>query len=451
MSESMEESKQSVAEEKPSLWKALMNKRMLICVFNGFTAGLPLYFLAQLIPAWLRSENVDLKTIGFFGLVLLPFSFKYLWAPFLDRYVPPFLGRRRGWMIVSQIGLLIFMISLSVLNPQENIQMILYVGLAIGFFSATQDIVLDAYRRELLPDNELGLGSSFYANAYRVAGFIPGGLGLILSDYMPWSMVFIVVSLFMLVGIIHTLVIGEIDTHVAPPKSLQEAVVEPFKEFFLRDGFKSGLLILLFIFFYKFGDTVATALITPFYLDMGFSKTIIGTVAKVVGLWSMLIGGFVGGLLMYRMGINKALWIFGIVQVMSIFGFAILSEVGANVWVLGGVVAFEYLGVGLGSAALMAFIAKSTNKKFTGTQLALLSSLFAIPKSFSGILAGVLVEGIQEKDGMFYSILGNVNGIGYTNFFFVCAVLAIPGMILLLWVAPWNGDEKGGGQSSATI
>ncbi|MCK5071260.1 MAG: hypothetical protein KAR01_11980, partial [Desulfocapsa sp.] len=226
---------------------------------------------------------------------------------------------------------------------------------------------------------------------------------------------------------------------------------EPFKEFFLRDGFKSGLLILLFIFFYKFGDTVATALITPFYLDMGFSKTIIGTVAKVVGLWSMLIGGFVGGLLMYRMGINKALWIFGIVQVMSIFGFAILSEVGANVWVLGGVVAFEYLGVGLGSAALMAFIAKSTNKKFTGTQLALLSSLFAIPKSFSGILAGVLVEGIQEKDGMFYSILGNVNGIGYTNFFFVCAVLAIPGMILLLWVAPWNGDEKGEGQSSATI
>ena len=446
MSERMDGSKRNIAEEKPSLWKALINKRMLICVFNGFTAGLPLYFLAQLIPAWLRSESVDLKTIGFFGLVLLPFSFKYLWAPFLDRYVPPFLGRRRGWMMVSQIGLLVFMISLAVFNPQNDIQMILYVGLAIGFFSATQDIVLDAYRRELLPDNELGLGSSFYANAYRVAGFIPGGLGLILSDYMPWSMVFIVVSLFMLVGIIHTFVIAEIDTGISPPKSLQEAVVEPFKEFFLRDGFKSGLLILLFIFFYKFGDTVATALITPFYLDVGFSATIIGTVAKVVGLWSMLLGGFVGGLLMFRMGINKALWIFGIVQVMSIFGFALLSEVGANVWVLGGVVAFEYLGVGLGSAALMAFIAKSTNKKFTGTQLALLSSLFAIPKSFSGIFAGVLVEGINEKDGMFYSILGDVSGIGYTNFFFVCAVLAIPGMILLVWVAPWNGNEKRAGE-----
>jgi PAT family beta-lactamase induction signal transducer AmpG len=451
MSEIMDGSKQKIAEGKPSLWKVLMNKRMLICIFNGFTAGLPLYFLAQLIPAWLRSESVDLKTIGFFGLVLLPFSFKYLWAPFLDRYVPPFLGRRRGWMMVSQIGLLIFMITLAVLNPQEDIHIIVYVGLAIGFFSATQDIVLDAYRRELLPDNELGLGSSFYANAYRVAGFIPGGLGLILSDYMPWSMVFIVVSLFMFVGIIHTFVINEVATEVPPPKSLQEAVVEPFKEFFLRDGFKSGLLILLFIFFYKFGDTVATALITPFYLDVGFSKTIIGTVAKVVGLWSMLFGGFVGGLLMYRMGINKALWVFGVVQVMSIFGFAILSEVGANVWVLGGVVAFEYLGVGLGSAALMAFIAKSTNKKFTGTQLALLSSLFAIPKSFSGILAGILVEGIKEKDGIFYTLLGNVSGIGYTNFFFFCAVLAIPGMILLIWVAPWNADENTNNQNSVSI
>ena len=441
MGEQVDESKPDTAEEKAGLWQALMNKRMLICIFNGFTAGLPLYFLAQLIPAWLRSESVDLKTIGFFGLVLLPFSFKYLWAPFLDRYVPPFLGRRRGWMMVSQIALLGFMISLSMFNPQNNIQMILYVGLAIGFFSATQDIVLDAYRRELLPDNELGLGNSFYANAYRVAGFVPGGLGLILSDYIPWSMVFIVVSLFMLVGIIHTFVISEIDTQVAPPKSLQEAVVEPFKEFFLRDGFKSGVFILLFIFFYKFGDTVATALITPFYLDMGFSKTVIGTVAKVVGLWSMLFGGFVGGLLMYRIGINKALWIFGVVQVMSILGFAVLSEVGANIWVLGGVVAFEYLGVGLGSAALMAFIAKSTNKKFTGTQLALLSSLFAIPKSFSGILAGILVEGVKEKDGLFYSLLGNVGGIGYTNFFFVCVGLAIPGMILLVWVAPWNAAE----------
>lgn len=410
-----------------SLKEALFNKKILICIFNGFTAGLPLYFLAQLIPAWLRNEGVDLKTIGFFGLVLIPFSFKYAWAPLLDRYTPPFLGRRRGWMIISQILLLFFMVYQAFLDPKTSINLIMYSGLAIGFFSATQDIVLDAYRRELLEDNELGLGNSFYANAYRVAGFIPGGLGLILSDHMSWSYVFVIISLFMLVGIIHTICIPDLDLEELKPKTLREAIIDPFVEFFQRDGFKSGLLILCFIFFYKFGDTVATSLITPFYIDVGFSNTVIGSVAKVVGLWSMLIGGFLGGLMMYKTGINKALWIFGVVQMLSILGFALLNETGPIVWVLGIVIGFEYLGVGLGSAALMAFIAKSTNKKFTGTQLALLTSLFAIPKSFSGVLSGYLIEGSSW-----------FSGLGYTNYFYVCTLLAVPGMVLLIWVAPLN-------------
>lgn len=419
-----------MSETKMSFKEAIFNKKMLICIFNGFTSGLPIYFLVQLIPAWLRSESIDLKTIGFFGLVLLPYSFKYLWAPLLDRYTLPFLGRRRGWMFISQIGALICMLLLAFMSPKDHMDFILYLGLAVGIFGATQDIVLDAYRRELLDDNELGLGNSFYANAYRIAGFIPGGLGLILADFMSWSMVFLIVSLFMLVGIIHTFVIKEIDEDIVAPKNLKEAVISPFFEFFKRDGFKSGLLILLFIFFYKFGDTVATALITPFYIDVGFSKSIIGTVAKVVGLWSMIIGGFLGGILMLKTGINKSLWIFGVIQMLSILGFAVLNEVGPVVWVLGLVVAFEYLGVGLGSAALMAFIAKCTNKNFTGTQLALLTSLFAIPKSFSGVLAGHLVEGSSY-----------FNGVGYTNFFYICTFLALPGMFLLFWVAPWSKED----------
>lgn len=416
--------------KKPSLLQVLTNKRMIICILNGFAAGLPMYFLVQLIPAWLRSEQVDLKTIGFFGFILLPFSFKYLWAPLLDRYIPPFLGRRRGWMMISQIALFVGMLCFAFLDAKNNITLILYAGLIVAFFSATQDIVLDAYRRELLPDEELGLGNSYYANAYRVAGFIPGGLGFILSDYLPWPTVFLIIAAFMLVGIGQTLYIHEIEGDDLAPQSLKEAVIEPFFEFFKRDGVKQGLLILAFIFFYKFGDTVATALITPFYIDVGFSKTVIGTVAKVVGLWSMIIGGFLGGVLMFKTGINKALWLFGFVQLLSILGFAFLNEVGANVTVLGVVVAFEYLGVGLGSAALMAYIAKNTNKSFTGTQLALLTSLFAIPKSFSGILAGALIEG---WDGF--------SGIGYTNFFYVCTALAMPGMILLFWVAPWGKKD----------
>ncbi|MBD64549.1 MAG: AmpG family muropeptide MFS transporter [Halobacteriovoraceae bacterium] len=411
---------------------------MIICILNGFTSGLPMYFLLQLIPAWLRSEEVDLKTIGFFGLVLLPYSFKYLWAPFLDRYVPPFLGRRRGWMLISQVAVTFFMVLYGFFKPSANIDVILYLSFAVGFFGATQDIVLDAYKRELLEDDELGLGNAYYANAYRVAGFIPGGLALILADHLAWPLVFFITAAFMAVGIFHTLWIKEIETGIIAPKTLREAVVEPFKEFFARDGFKSGLLILAFIFFYKFGDVMATSLLTPFYLDVGFSMTVIGSVAKIVGLWSMIIGGTLGGMLMFKVGINKSLWIFGVVQMASILGFAALNEIGPNEVALGFVVAFEYLGVGLGSAALMAYIAKSTNKNFTGTQLALLTSLFSIPKAFTGIISGILIEGIKPDDGLIYEIFGQTTAIGYTNFFFVCTALALPGMVLLIWVAPWN-------------
>ena len=372
---------------------------------------------------------------------MLPYAWKFLWSPIVDRYVPPFLGRRRGWMLVTQVLIFIFMLSLSTLDANKQIDLVLYAGLAIAFFSATQDIVLDAYRRELLPDEELGLGNSFYANAYRIAGFIPGGLSLILSDYVSWSFVYVITSLFMFVGILHTLFIKELDEDVQAPKNLKEAVIEPFKDFFQRDGMKGGILILLFILFYKFGDTVATSLITPFYIDVGFTKTEIGSVAKIVGVWSMVVGGFIGGVLMFRWGINKSLWIFGVVQMASILGFALLNEIGANIWMLGVVVAFEYLGVGLGSAALMAFIAKNTNKNFTGTQLALLTSLFAIPKSFSGIISGVMIEGVKKDDGLFFSLLGETAGMGYTNYFFVCTLLALPGMFLLLWVAPWSGKK----------
>jgi PAT family beta-lactamase induction signal transducer AmpG len=429
-------------QKKMTLKEALFNKKMLICMFNGFAAGLPIYFIISFVPAWLRSEKVDLKTIGFFGFVLLPYAYKFLWAPVLDRYVPPFLGRRRGWMLITQIFIMISMLSMAFMNPSENINLIMYAGLGIAFFSATQDIVLDAYRRELLEDNELGLGNTYYANVYRLAQFVPGSLGLILAAYMPWNLVIVVISLFMLIGVFQSFWINEIETEVEPPKTMREAVIEPFKEFFQRDGFKSGLLILSFIFFYKFGDTVATSLITPFYLDVGFSTQEIGLVVKTVAFWAMFVGGFAGGIYMFKAGINKSLWVFGFIQLVSILGFAVLSEVGKDLWVLGGVVAFEYLGVGLGSAALMAYIAKSTNKNFTGTQLALLTSLFAVPKAFAGIVSGIMVEGITAKDGLYYSIFGEISGIGYTKFFIFCSFLALPGMFLLLWVAPWNKSDE---------
>lgn len=422
-----------------SLIKLFFSRKMLICLFNGLSAGMPLFFLYHLLPAWLRTEGVDLKTIGLFSLVGIPYTWKFVWSPLMDRYSLPFLGRRRGWMLLTQISLLVTMVLFGLFNPKQDILSIAVIATILAFFSASQDIVLDAYRRELLADNELGLGNSMYVNGYRAAVFIPGGLGLILADRLSWPMVFLVIGLFMLIGIVKTLLIEEACVEFRPPATLADAVVKPFREFFSRGGgIRSGVLILGFLFFYKLGDNLATALSTPFYLDLGFSKTVIGTLVKLVNFWAMLLGSLIGGATIYKIGINRSLWIFGFGQMFPILGFALLSEVGPNELLLGLVIGLEYLGVGLGTAALVAFMSKSTNKNFTATQFALFSSLIALPRSFANASSGFLIEGVKNTDGIYYNLFGAWNGLGYTNFFIFCTICAIPGMILLKWVAPWN-------------
>jgi PAT family beta-lactamase induction signal transducer AmpG len=427
---------------KKSLLKAIFSKNMLICALNGFTAGLPLFFLWQMVPAWLRDQGVDLKTIGLFALIQFPYTWKFLWAPAMDRYVPPFLGRRRGWMLITQIALFLSIALIGRLDPRQEPLVIAYVAVAVAFFSASQDIVLDAYRRELLPDEELGLGNSLYIQGYRIAGFIPGGLALILADHLSWTQVHLVVACFMFVGIAKTLWIEEAAKHVEPPKTLAEAVVHPIREFFSRSGGGSAVLILAFMFLYKIGDSLATALITPFYIDVGFTLTQIGALVKTINVAAMIVGTFVGGAAIYKIGINRSLWVFGVVQMVSILGFAALSEVGANLWVLGVVIAFEYLGVGMGASALVAFMARATDKRFTATQFALFSSLIAVPRTFAASITGFLIEGVGAEDGFYYRLLGEVGGMGYTNFFLLCTLCAVPGMVLLFWVAPWGADDE---------
>ena len=429
----------STAQPTRGVLRVLFSTRMLICIFNGFTAGMPLYFLYHLLPAWLRSEGVDLKTIGLFALVGIPYTWKFLWSPALDRYTLPFLGRRRGWMLLAQVALLVSMGSLGVFDPRENIWLISYLALAIAFFSATQDIVLDAYRRELLPDEELGLGNSMYVNGYRTAVFVPGGLGLILADHITWPMVHLTIACFMVVGIVKTLLVPELPRPQGSPRSLYEAVVRPFKDFFGREGgVKQGLLILSFLLLYKLGDNMATALSTPFYLDLGFSKTIIGSMVKLINFWAMMLGSFFGGVLIFKIGINRSLWLFGVVQLVSILGFAVLSEVGDHIPTLAVVLAFEYLGVGLGAASLVAFMSRATSKSFSATQFALFSSIIALPRTFANALTGFLIEGVGPDDGLYYRLLGEWTGLGFTNFFLVCTACAVPGMVLLYWVAPWK-------------
>jgi len=390
---------------------------------------MPLYVLISLVPAWLRTEGVGLKEIGFFALIGLPYIWKFVWSPLLDRYSLSLFtykpGLRRSWMLSTQVLLLVTIGALGFLDPLTQLWPIAWLCLGIAFLSATQDIVLDAYRRQILPDQELGLGNSIHVNAYRVGGLIPGSLSLVLSDFLPWETVFLITAAFVLAGIALTLSIKEPPRTHQQPATLQAAIVEPFNDFFSRQGVQQALLILAFMLLYKLGDSMATALATPFYLDMGFSKTEIGVVAKQAALWPMIIGGIAGGILMLKIGINRALWLFGFVQIISILGFAVLARVGGGLWLLGLVIGFEYLGVGLGTAAFVAFIARTTNPAFAATQFALFTALTAVPRTVASAATGIIVE-----------------GVGWENFFYMCTLIAIPGMLLLFKVAPWNEETS---------
>ena len=415
----------------------IFSRNMLICIFTGFSSGLPLYVLIQLVPAWLTSNQVDIKTIGFFTLTSFPYTWKFLIAPLLDRYYPNFLGRRRSWMFLTQITLLGSIILLGLFNPAQNIQTVAIIATAIAIFSAVQDIVIDAYRREILPDSELGLGNSIHVNAYRIAGLIPGGISLVLADSFTWEIVFIFTALFMLPGLFLSLFLSrepkvpEIDRSVP----FYQTFSLPFKEFFSRKGIAAGIGLILFIFLYKFGDSLATSLQTKFILDMGFSNSDIGTVVKINSLWASIVSGICGGILMLKLGINRSLWLFGFVQFITILGFVWMAGYGKfetigtyERFVLTTVIIGEYIGVGLGTAAFVAFMARETNPLYTATQLAIFTSLSAIPSKLIGAYSGVFVS-----------------HYGYYTFFWLCFILTIPGMICLFWVAPWNNkaqDEK---------
>jgi MFS transporter, PAT family, beta-lactamase induction signal transducer AmpG len=440
-----------------SVWARIFSKRMLICTVLGFSSGLPLYLLVNLVSAWLRDSNVDLKSIGLFSLVSVPYVWKFIWSPLLDRYNILRWGRRKSWMIVTQVALLFLIASIGFFSPSDNLKIIVVLCVGVALFSATQDIALDAYRREILEDSELGLGNSIFVNAYRVSGMIPGGLSLILSEYMSWNIVFIVTALFMLPGIIASIIIKEPDNCLVP-RTLFASVVEPFKELLSRKKLLGVIGIVCFIFLYKFGDSMATALATPFYLDMGYSKSEIGIVNKSIGLWTMVIGGIVGGIWMLKIGINKALWIFGVGQIVTILGFVLIAHVWQNpefvnniclnisnlinvitndnylvvdnsfefpnVPLLSFVVGAECLGAGLGTACFLAYMCRETNTAYVATQLALFTALAAIPRTVCNATTGYIIE-----------------AVGWENFFIICYALAIPGMLMLLWVAPFNKSD----------
>lgn len=391
---------------------------MLVACVMGFACGLPLLLTITVLQAWMQDEGVDLAVIGMMALVGLPYTLKFLWAPFLDRFTLPFLGRRRGWLLVAQVALIFSIAGLGFTDPGEKPWMVAVAAFIVTFFSASQDIVVDAYRREDLGDEELGLGSSLYVNGYRVGMLLASGGGLILADLLPFPFIYLIMAACMLPGVLTTLLAPEPEIHVETPRTLKEAVFDPLVDYFRR---QEAFWILAFILFYKIGDTMASAMTIPFYMDIGFTKSQIGAVVKLFGFWATIAGSLIGGVLMLRLKIKHSLWVFGILQAISTACFAILARIGSSVFVLSGVIAFENLSSGMGTAAFVAFMASITNKKFTATQYALLSSLMGVPRVLASAPTGFLAK-----------------YMGWEVFFITCALMAIPGLLLLLKFAPWH-------------
>lgn len=391
----------------------LVSPKMLVMLLTGFSSGLPLLLIGSTLKFWMREEGLDLTTIGFFGLVGLPYTLKFLWAPVMDRLVSSALGRRRGWMLGTQIALMITIASLAFTQPAIHLSTLAVLCVLVAFFSASQDIVLDAYRRESLSDEELGIGSSMFIYGYRLGMLVAGALALFLADQesLSWNAVYFIMGAMMIIGILTTWFAPEPTIPTPPPASWQEAITGPFLEFFSRPG---ALMMLLFILLYKVGDSMASEMLSPFMVDLGVSKTDYAMIVKVFGMIALMAGGLIGGLVVYRLGIVPSLFILGFLQMISTAGFVILAYTGNHLPTLTAVIAFETISSGLGQTAFVAFMASLTNKRFTATQYALLTSFMGIPRVFAGSTTGILAT-----------------WLGWEGFFLLCTLIALPGLFLI--------------------
>jgi MFS transporter, PAT family, beta-lactamase induction signal transducer AmpG len=470
------------------------SRKLASLLFLGFASGLPLFLTSRTLQLWMVDANVDLKVITLFGLVSVPYSLKFLWAPFLDRFLPPVLGPRRGWLLLTQIGLVISIVAMAFQQPAQNagvLQVLALTTLIISFLSATQDIVGDAYRTDVLASNELESGASLWVLGYRISLFITLSLAPVLAGYMPWNGVYLVMAGFMSIGILATLwapespsrrgvarppsaqelaimlglvglvgalvaglVTGRLDAALLPfilggilvcwlggtlllrqlnpttapivdesqpvAQSLQDAIVQPFQEFMGRFGNGKALLILVFIVLYKLGDSFVGVTANPFLKSLKFSNGDLGAL-QFVGFIATSLGVLVGGLIMTRIGVNRSLWLFGILQLLSNLGYWALTLSGKNYAVAAQAISIENFSAGLVTVATVAFLMSLCDRQFTTTQFALFSSLMALSRDILAAPAGLLA-----------------NALGWGPFFLCSLLAALPGLLLLVWVAPWR-------------
>lgn len=397
---------------KLSYFKIFTSRNIAVMLILGFSSGLPLPLTGGTLQAWLTMTGVDLRTIGIFSLVGLPYTLKFLWSPLMDRFAPPWLGRRRGWMILTQICLLLGIAIMGLISPQYAPLMLAVLAMCVAFVSASQDIVVDAYRTDVLREAERGLGAATFVTGYRIAMLVAGALALIMSDQIGWQNTYLIMAMLMVFGMAGTIFGQEPDKKVMPPKSLEEAIWGPLKDFIARP---SAMAMLLLIILYKLGDAYAGTMTTTFLLrGVGFSATEVGTINKGMGLVATIVGALFGGTLMVKLGLYRSLMVFGMLQMVSNLTFMVLAWTGKNYGVMVFAVAFENLSGGMGTAAFVALLMALCNQRYSATQFALLSSLSALGRVFVSPTSGYVIE-----------------SIGWAMFFLLTTFTALPGLWLL--------------------
>jgi len=392
---------------------AFRSRNILVVMLLGFSSGLPLALTAGTLQAWLAVQGVDIVTIGWFALVGQPYTYKFLWAPLMDRFQPPFLGRRRGWLATTQVALLALIATMGLLSPADSPWLTALCALAIAFLSASQDIVVDAYRTDILRAEERGAGAAVSVLGYRIAMLISGAGALILADqWLGWQATYWTMAALMLVGFVATWLAIEPAGAGAAPRTLQEAVKLPLLEFFSRRG---AWWLLLLVVLYKLGDAFAGNLTTAFLLrGPGFSPTEVGAISKGFGLAATIGGALAGGALMAKLRLYRALMLFGILQAVTNLGFMVLAAAGKSYPMLYAVIGAENLCGGMGTAAYVGLLMALCDRRFSATQYALLSALSAIGRVYVGPIAGYLV-----------------GALGWQAFFFCTFVIALPGIVML--------------------
>ncbi len=425
--------KDIVTIDRISAWLAVFRSRKMgALTLLGVASGLPYLLTRDAMQAWLTQAGIEIDTVAWLSLVSLPYSLKFLWSPLMDRFVPPFWGRRRGWIAIAQVGLVLAIAAMGRQDPKTTLSGLAIAAVVLAFFSATQDIAIDAYRTDVLAERELGAGVGVFVTGYRFALLLAGWAGLRWADRAGWPTLYGVAAVLMGLGVLVTWRSPEPLRLVQAPTSLVESVVRPFLEFFRRAGVRQGVFTLAFIVLYKLGDSLAAIVAVPFLLKTGFTPTEVGDMRNGLGLLATIVGTLAGGAVLSRIGVNRSLWVFGGLQAASNLAYFALAIAGRNYLLAIAAVNIENFCAGLGTAAFLGFLMSLCDPRFSATQFALLSSLMAISRDAIVAPAGELVQLVN-----------------WPAFFAISTVAAIPGLLLLPAFAPWNpppqNSERGDG------